>query len=252
MGSKPQLVYFDIRGRAEAIRLLLEEVGVEYDDLRISRHEWAELQPRTPFGQLPLFREGDLELAQSHAILRHLARVHDLDGRDEPERLRSDVAVEALRDADEQLGSALWRPGFANERTRFVEGELARSLRALARLFETSGAPFWAGPSPTLADVFAFAFLEDVEALFPGALAGAPPLAGFRERFAARPRIAAYLRSSRRPEAIMYGPSGSERLDRADGPGPMEASLRKIYPATRPGAPTSAPSPAAQREEADS
>jgi len=30
---QPQLLYFDIRGRAEPIRLLMEEVGVAYEDV---------------------------------------------------------------------------------------------------------------------------------------------------------------------------------------------------------------------------
>ena len=90
---------------------------------------------------------------------------------------------------------------------------------------------FWAGPSLTLADVFAFAFLEDVESLFPGALSTAPPLAAFHARFAERPRIAAYLRSSRRPAAILYGPSTGGGGDAA-GPGPMDGTLRKIHPAS--------------------
>jgi hypothetical protein len=30
--SKPKLVYFNIRGRAEPIRLMLQDIGVEYDE----------------------------------------------------------------------------------------------------------------------------------------------------------------------------------------------------------------------------
>jgi hypothetical protein len=30
--SKPKLVYFRIRGRAEPIRLMLQDIGVEYDE----------------------------------------------------------------------------------------------------------------------------------------------------------------------------------------------------------------------------
>lgn len=167
MSSKPQLVYLDIRGRAEAIRLLLEEVGVEYQDLQLGPSEWAELKPTTPFGQVPLFREGDLELAQTFAILAHLARRHDLSGQDEAQRLRCDTAIEAIRDADGQLGAALWRPDFAQQRASYVEIELAASLSTLARFFLAgrANAVFWAGASLTLADVVAFAFLENVDAL---------------------------------------------------------------------------------------
>ena len=206
----PQITYFDIRGRAEPIRLLLEEIAVDYDDVQVASAEWPALKPRLPFGQLPLYREGEVELVQSHAIYRHLARVHDLYGEDEAQRVRCDMAVEALRDAKDHLGQAFWRPDFERQRKAFVEFELAERLAALARFFDANpaGAEFWAGASPTFADAVAFAYLDDVEALFPGSLAASGQLAAFRERFAARPRIAGYLRSSRRPAAVQYGPAG--------------------------------------------
>jgi len=207
---KPRLTYFDIRGRAEPIRLLLEEVGVEYDDQQVSSDQWPELKPGTPFGQLPTFREGDVELVQSHAILRHLARIHHLDGEGEAQRVRCDVAFEALRDTDERVGSLIWRPDSEQARKSFAEDELPGRLDALTRFFalNPSGPTFWAGASLTFADVFAFACLDDLEGLLVGSLSAHEELAAFQERFARRPRIAAYLESSRRPAAIMYGPAG--------------------------------------------
>lgn len=232
MKAKPRITYFDIRGRAERIRLLLEEVGVEYDDLQITATQWQELKPKMPFSQLPAFREGDVELVQSHAILRHLARIHDLCGEDEAQRVRCDIAAEAIRDADEQLGSVIWRPDFEEQREVYVESELPQHLDPLDRFLgaNSTGSPFWAGASLTFADIAAFDYLENLEALFPGSLSATEHLAAFRQRFAERPKIAAYLQSSRRPSAIMYGPTVGRRVDHA-GPGPMESSLRKIYPA---------------------
>ena len=112
MRADAGLTYFDIRGRAECIRLLLEEVGLAYEDRRITNAEWQDLKPRTPFGQLPLLRLGDVELSQTMAILRHLARAHGLSGNTEAERTRCDIAIEAIRDADQHLGRLVWTPGF--------------------------------------------------------------------------------------------------------------------------------------------
>jgi glutathione S-transferase len=230
MRSKPQITYFDIRGRAECIRLLLEETGTEYEDLQITNAEWPEMKPKLPFAQLPVFRDGDVELVQSHAIVRHLARVHGLDGENEAQRVRCDVAGEAIRDADGHLGSVVWRPGFEKQRKHVVEKELPQWLGPLERFFRGNATPFWAGASLTFADIVAFDYLENTEALFPGALLATEHLAAFRDRFAERPNIAAYLQSSRRPLAIMYGPARGPEDDQA-GPGPMQSSLRKIYPA---------------------
>jgi len=63
-----------------------------------------------------------------------------------------------------------------------------------------------------------------------GALASTHALADFRQQMAARPRIAAYLASGRRPEAIMIGPRREAPGDFSE-PGPMDETLRKIYPA---------------------
>lgn len=40
--SSYKLTYFDIRGKAEIIRLILAQVGVEYEDIRIGQDEWRE------------------------------------------------------------------------------------------------------------------------------------------------------------------------------------------------------------------
>ena len=62
------LVYFDVRGRAEAIRLLLEESGVAYRDQRINGDTWATIKnaPRLLFGQVPMLQDGDLATVQSY------------------------------------------------------------------------------------------------------------------------------------------------------------------------------------------
>ena len=41
-GGKPKLVYFDLQGRAQAIRYLLAYKGIEYEDIRLSFPEWGE------------------------------------------------------------------------------------------------------------------------------------------------------------------------------------------------------------------
>jgi glutathione S-transferase len=228
------LTYFDIRGRAECIRLMLEEIGIAYEDRQIGNAEWQDLKPRTPFGQLPLLRIGGLELVQTMAIVRHLARMHHLSGGTEAERTRCDIAVEAIRDADHHLGVLVWTPGFEENRRSIIENELPVRLAPLERFLASnpSRASFWAGASFTFADVIAFDYLENAEALFPGALAATERLSEFRNQMSKRPAIKAYLESGRRPDAIMYGPGRDDSGDYSD-PGPMNDALRKIFPADR-------------------
>ena len=39
-----KLYYFDSRGRAEYIRYVLALVGVQYEDIRVSKDDWPELK----------------------------------------------------------------------------------------------------------------------------------------------------------------------------------------------------------------
>jgi len=229
------LTYLDIRGRAECIRLLLEEIGVDYADRQLTNEEWQELKPRTPFGQVPLLQIGDVELAQTMAIVRHVARTHGLAGETESERTRCDIAVEAIGDVDHHLGGLVWTPGFEDNRRSIAEDDFPARLAPVERFFGSSPkeSPFFAGASLSFADFIAFDCLENIEALFPGSLATTAWLSDFRDRMSERPAIKAYLASGRRPEAIMYGPRRHDRGDFSD-PGAMTNSLRKIFPADHP------------------
>ena len=40
-----KLVYFNTKGRAEISRWILAQAGVKYEDVRITKEQWAELKP---------------------------------------------------------------------------------------------------------------------------------------------------------------------------------------------------------------
>jgi glutathione S-transferase len=209
----PTIVYFDIRARAEPIRLILEETGIKYVDEQITDEEWTKLRPKTPFGWLPVYREGKLEISQSHAIYRHLARVHSIYGSTEEERIRCDVVEEAFADLNTLIGRAPWRSDFDRTRDEFIESELSPVLDRLERFLRRNplGSSFWVGPSLTFVDLIALAHLDCTGSMFPEAMPGHSTLQEFCDGIARRPRIAAYLRSDRRPQGIQYGPEG--RID---------------------------------------
>merc|ERR1719174_3020055 len=71
--QKLKLTYFDFKGKGEATRLALFISGVEFEDNRISMEAWFQMKNDTMFGNVPLLQDGDLELAQSTAILRYVA-----------------------------------------------------------------------------------------------------------------------------------------------------------------------------------
>jgi glutathione S-transferase len=206
----PVITYFDIRARAEPIRLILEELEIPYDDRRIDDEVWVSMKKETPFGRLPSYRDGNLEIFQSHAIYRHLARTHSLYGDSEDERVRCDVIEEAFSELNALIGTAPWRQNFEKTRVDFVAKELSPRLGQLERFLETNplGTEFWVGSSITFVDLIAFAHLDCTGVMFPEAMAAHPTLLKFCDGISSRPRIAAYLGSDRWPSATQYGPRG--------------------------------------------
>ncbi len=78
--SKPKITYFDMAAsRGEECRLAFVIAGVDFEDNRLKRDEWAAMKPLTPFGSLPLLElEGKPILAESNAILTYVGRHYGL------------------------------------------------------------------------------------------------------------------------------------------------------------------------------
>ena len=76
------------------------EASYEYRTINMPKPEWLEMKHSLGFDfpNLPYYQEGELRLTQSQAILRHLARKFELEGRDEATRARADMVTDQLRD----------------------------------------------------------------------------------------------------------------------------------------------------------
>ena len=47
-----KLVYFDLEGRGEVIRILLNIGNIDFEDFRIGFGDWPKHKPSTPFGSV--------------------------------------------------------------------------------------------------------------------------------------------------------------------------------------------------------
>ena len=106
------LSYWDIRGLAERIRLILEYLGTPYEDKRITdRDEWFnKIKPSVndPFINLPYLTDGDKVVSESEAILYYViikANRADLFGKTPDDK----VEVIKLRSAFNDLYSSYIR-----------------------------------------------------------------------------------------------------------------------------------------------
>jgi len=161
---------------------------------------------------MPVYREGDLEIPETFAILNYLGRKHNLLGTDEPTRIRCDVAIEAFRDLGQRMATVFGALTTMSEeaRTAFIETDLPEQVAMLEAFYQSNPdkAGYWAGSSLTIADIAAFHAIEGVKNRFPKIIEKFEHLTAFLDFIAARPKIKAYLASERRPAALFYGPKG--------------------------------------------
>jgi len=106
--SRPILGYWAIRGLAQPIRLLLAYTGTEFEDKMYQcgpgpaydRSAWMDVKFTLglDFPNLPYYMETNVKLTGTNAILRHIARKHNLCGRTREEMVRVDMAAEQVMD----------------------------------------------------------------------------------------------------------------------------------------------------------
>nr|CAB3506275.1 unnamed protein product [Spodoptera littoralis] len=95
-----KLHYFNFIAIAEPIRYILHYTKQEFEDVRHDHRFWpnAEFKEKLPFGQFPLYEEGDRLLTQSLAIAKYVARGTDLIPSDPWTQAVLDAAVYTIYD----------------------------------------------------------------------------------------------------------------------------------------------------------
>ena len=201
MTTRPtlELLYFPICGRAEPIRLLLAHVGRAYTDTAVPMDRWPSLKPTLKFGQIPVLieRDGDREtqIPQSVAIVRHLAREHDLYGANEAERTLCDVLAEKHVEWRNAFNQVAYFPRFAKDKeaiAKYIAETLPRERAIFEALLAESagrGVPYFVGGSLTFADILIFDTLDTHLQLDPTSLHGADRLRSFVDTVRALPGI---------------------------------------------------------------
>lgn len=195
MSTSYELLYFPLRGRAEPIRLLFALAKASYTNTGVTN--WPEVKPKTPLGQMPVLIErdetGERQIAQSGAIMRHLARVFDLYGSDEAQKTRTDFIAETANDWRTKFAPVQFA-SFMNTDKSVIEkywADLPTTLALFDRLLGDHD--FYTGKSPTYADALVFDTLDGNANMKAESLAEFPRLGAFLARFRALPGVAEYL-----------------------------------------------------------
>lgn len=168
-----KLYYFDIPGKAEAIRLALSYCEIPFEDIRLTREEFNEkkLSGELAFGQVPLLKVGDEAVVQSNNILRLIGKLSGKVYPSDPlQAAKVDAILDQLNDAFTGVVVEKYGRRFGFELDEHTSSEV-RSLIAsdvMPRHFDyftsllKSSPTFWiAGTeNPSIAD---FAFVTAYE-----------------------------------------------------------------------------------------
>jgi glutathione S-transferase len=212
-----------IQGRGEFVRLLLEEGGADYVDVarqaggvaRMMRLLDGKAPGPLPFAP-PFLRVGDRIVSQTANVLAFLAPRLGLVPRGDAARLEAHQIqltiadfVGEVHDTHHPISGGLYFEDQKKEAVRrarpFLAERLPRYLGWLESILERnrpSHGRWLVGRTRTYVDLSVFHVIEGLRYAFPNAMARqerqVPRLVALRDRVAARPRIAAYLASSRR------------------------------------------------------
>ncbi|XP_064138508.1 glutathione S-transferase Mu 1-like isoform X1 [Loxodonta africana] len=198
------LGYWDIRGLGHVIRLLLEYTDSNYEEKRYTigdapdydKSHWLneKFKLSLDFPNLPYLIDGPHKLTQSNAILRYIARKHNLCGETEEEEIRMDILENQVMDTRMNFVMLCYNPDFEKLKPQYLE-ELPDKMRLFSEFLGQR--PWFAGDKITFVDFLAYDVLDLNRIFDPKCLDAFPNLKDFMAHFEGLKRIAAYMKSSR-------------------------------------------------------
>ncbi|MGH0156144.1 UNVERIFIED_CONTAM: hypothetical protein FKN15_031192 [Acipenser sinensis] len=217
-----KLAYWDIRGLAQPVRLLLEYTGTQYEEKLYSCGEdnpsMQCLVPRLaccfsslvhrlacsdlrcietlwsfPLGsQLPYLIDGDHKISQSNAIMRYIARKHSMCGETEEEMIRVDVLENQVMDFRNSFVMLCYGPDYEKRRPGYVL-QLPAVLKQYSQFL--GDRKWFAGENITFVDFIMYELLDQHQMFEPRCLDEFKNLKEFHCRFEELEKIAAFMKS---------------------------------------------------------
>ncbi|CAK8674278.1 unnamed protein product [Clavelina lepadiformis] len=190
-----KLVYFNSKGRAEVVRLMFAEAGIEFEDKRVQEEDWPQLKPTMPFGQLPvLYIDDKPPLPQSGAIERYVARELNFDGGSSLAFAYIDMVCNVLEDVGSKVPFMEEDEAKKAAGTKdALENHIYPAFDKIEKKFKEGGEEFLIAKRLTLADLAIFHFSDVARVIDANFITKYPTLDALCKRVAARPSIKKYL-----------------------------------------------------------
>ncbi|XP_066209068.1 glutathione S-transferase Mu 1 isoform X1 [Saccopteryx leptura] len=146
------------------------------------------------FPNLPYLIDGAHKLTQSNAILRYIARKHNLCGETEEEKICVDILENEVMDTSNQLATVCYSPDYEKLKPDYLKG-LPDKMKQFSQFL---GKRSWfAGDKLTYVDFLAYDILDLHRIFEPTCLDAFPNLKDFVTRVEGLKKISAYMKSSR-------------------------------------------------------
>lgn len=206
-----KLTYFNFPGKAEVARACLKIGGIEFEDYRMQREEWAELKPAMPMGQVPVLEDDGKVLCQSAAIDRYCARKAGLMPSDPWAAAKADELYATAGEIGDMFSATFKIQDQAEKekaRQDLVAGPLPAKFAALTKMLDAIPDGQWVGGAKiSHGDLAVWGMLSYLQS---GLLDGVPTtlledyprLSAFRQRVASLEPLVPYLDAQTAP---IYG-----------------------------------------------
>ncbi|XP_070124664.1 glutathione S-transferase Mu 4 isoform X8 [Equus caballus] len=185
------LGYWDIRGLAHAIRLLLEYTDSNYEEKKYT------------MGDAPDYDRSQW-LSEKFKLGLDFPNVG---GETEEEKIRVDILENEIMDTRMALARLCYNPDFmgggpqqeSNDHTEKLKPEYLEALPETVKLFSQflGKRPWFAGDKITFVDFLAYDLLDRLRMFEPKCLDAFPNLKDFIARFEGLKKISAYMKTSR-------------------------------------------------------
>ncbi|KAL7636037.1 UNVERIFIED_CONTAM: hypothetical protein RMT77_013855 [Armadillidium vulgare] len=199
------LGYWKVRGLAQYIRFLLEYSGEDYEDKHYEfgpapnydKSQWLneKFELGLDFPNLPYYIDGKVKLTQSVAILRYIARKHDLVAKTEEEIAKADILEYEAVDLRMSFSKVVYSPDFESLKENFINQTVETKFTQLSKFLGTND--WFLGSSISYVDFFLYEGLYRVSQLTPSSFDKFENLKIFMKRFEDLEPIKNYIKSER-------------------------------------------------------
>lgn len=201
-----RLTYFHGWGLAEQVRWVLAATGVVWEQVGLdSRDEFLDLrdtQCKFLFGQMPLLEIDGLQLVQSQAMVRYVARRGGLCPEDPAELVLCDMVAEAVKDARGCLTAAPFQgsPGDASHAAHMekLPPLFLKYFTRFEKILAAGGGTVLKSGRICYADVLLTEMFHGYSSLSPGCLRPYPLCSALMGAVTSMSPVAAYLDDPKR------------------------------------------------------